>query len=53
MSGFVPHKAWGTADLGLSAQLTPTVASWIAYNSRFSDPSQRYNRFNKGFRRKF
>ena len=53
MSGFAPDKAWGTADIGLSAQLTPTVTSWIGYNSRFSDTSQRYNGFNMGFRIKF
>lgn len=53
MVGFVPDKAWGTVDLGLSAQLTPTVTSWIGYNARFSDTSQRYNSFNMGFRINF
>lgn len=53
VSGFMPDKAWGTADLGLSAQLTPTITSWISYNSHFSDTSQRYNGFNMGFRVKF
>lgn len=53
MVGFVPDKAWGTVDLGLSAQLTPKVTSWIGYNARFSDTSQRYNAFNMGFRIKF
>ena len=53
MAGFVPDKAWGTVDIGLSAQLTPTVTSWIGYNSRFSDTSQRYNSFNMGFRINF
>jgi outer membrane lipase/esterase len=53
VSGFVPDKAWGTADLGLSAQLTPTITSWISYNAHFSDTSQHYNGFNMGFRVKF
>ncbi len=48
--GFVPDKAWGTIDLGLSAQLTPTVTSWVGYNSRFSDTSQKYHSYNLGFR---
>ena len=48
-----PDKTWGTADLGLSAQLTPMVTSWIGYNGRFSDTSQRYNGFNMGFSVKF
>ena len=48
--GFVPDKAWGSVDLGLSAQLTPKVTSWIGYNARFSDTSQRYSGFNMGFR---
>jgi len=29
------------------------VTSWIGYNARFSDTSQRYNAFNMGFRIKF
>jgi outer membrane lipase/esterase len=50
MPGFMPDKAWGSLDVGLSAQLTPTVTSWIGYNNRFSDTSQKYNNFNMGFR---
>ena len=53
LPGFSPDKSWGTASLGLSAQLTPKVTSWIGYNARFSDTSQRYNAFNMGFRIKF
>jgi outer membrane lipase/esterase len=53
MEGFMPDKAWGTVDLGLTAQLTPTVTSWIGYSNRFSDTSQRYNNYNMGFRIKF
>ena len=48
--GFVPDKTWGTASIGLSAQLTPNVTSWIGYSGHFSDDSQRFNSFNMGFK---
>ena len=53
ISGFTPDKAWGNVALGVSAELTPTVTSWIGYQGRFSDTSQRNNSFNMGFRIKF
>ncbi len=53
ISGFEPDKAWGDVTLGLSAELTPTVTSWIGYNGRFSDSSQQNDSFNMGFRVKF
>jgi outer membrane lipase/esterase len=48
LTGFVPDKTWGTADLGVTAQLTPSVTSWVGYSGRFSDDSQKYNSFNMG-----
>ena len=53
LTGFTPDKSWGTADLGLSTQLTPSMTSWIGYSGRFSDHSQKYNSFNMGFMVKF
>jgi outer membrane lipase/esterase len=53
ISGFTPDKAWGNVALGLSAELTPNVTSWIGYEGRFSDASQKNNSFNMGFRVKF
>jgi outer membrane lipase/esterase len=50
LTGFTPDKNWGTAELGLSAKLTPSMTSWIGYNGRFSDTSQKYNSFNMGFK---
>jgi outer membrane lipase/esterase len=50
ITGFTPDKTWGTASLGLSAQLTPDVTSWIGYSGRMSDSSQKYNSFNMGFK---
>ena len=50
LTGFIPDKTWGTAELGLSAQLTPTINSWVGYSGRFSDNSQKYNSVNMGFR---
>lgn len=50
MTGFAPDKSWGTANLGLSARLTPNMTSWIGYTGRFSDNSQKYNSFNMGFK---
>jgi len=50
LTGFIPDKSWGTAELGLSAQLTPTINSWVGYSGRFSDNSQKYNSVNMGFR---
>jgi outer membrane lipase/esterase len=48
LTGFIPDKSWGTADIGVTAQLTPTVTSWVGYNGRFGDNSQKYNSFNMG-----
>lgn len=48
LTGFSPDKTWGTADLGLSAQLTPTVTSWIGVSGRFSDRNQKDNNVNMG-----
>ncbi|WP_426690517.1 autotransporter outer membrane beta-barrel domain-containing protein [Rhodanobacter ginsengiterrae] len=53
ISGFTPDKAWGDVSLGLSAELTPTITSWIGYESRFSDTSEKNSSFNMGFRIKF
>ncbi|MGY3041015.1 outer membrane lipase/esterase [Rhodanobacter sp. TND4EL1] len=50
MAGFVPDKSWGTADLGVSARLTPNMISWFGYSGRLSDHSQKYNSFNMGFK---
>lgn len=50
LSGYTPDKTWGSADIGLSAQLTPSVTSWIAVNSRFSDSTQKNNSVNLGFK---
>ncbi len=50
LSGFTPDKTWGSADIGLSAQLTPSVSSWISVNSRFSDNTQKNTGVNLGFK---
>lgn len=48
MAGFTPDKNWGTANVGLSAQITPNLSGWIAYNGHFADNSQRINGVNLG-----
>lgn len=53
LTGFVPDKSWGNANLGVSAKLTPSMTSWIGYSGRFGDSSQKYNSFNMGFRVNF
>ncbi len=50
LSGYTPDKTWGSANIGLSAQVTPSVTSWIAVNSRFSDSTQKDNSVNLGFK---
>jgi outer membrane lipase/esterase len=50
LTGFIPDKSWGTAELGVSAQLTPTINSWFGYSGHFGDASQKYNNINMGFR---
>lgn len=50
LQGFNPDKTWGTADLGLMAQLSDSVVSWIGYSGRFSDDSQKYNSVNLGMK---
>jgi len=46
----VPDKNWGSADLGLSAQLSRNITGWFDYNGHFSDSSQKYNNFNVGLK---
>ena len=53
LTGYVPDKTWGTASIGVAAQLTPTISSWFGYNGRFSDNSQKYNSLNMGVKIKF
>ncbi|MEO7068534.1 MAG: autotransporter domain-containing protein [Rhodanobacter sp.] len=53
LTGYVPDKSWGTASVGVAAQLTPTISSWFGYNGRFSDNSQKYNSLNMGVKIKF
>jgi len=48
LTGYLPDDSWGSADVGLSAQLTPKVSSWIGYNGRFGDNNQKYNSVNVG-----
>lgn len=48
MPGFKPDKNWGSANVGLSAQITPRLLGWVAYYSRFADHSQSINGFNFG-----
>jgi outer membrane lipase/esterase len=48
LTGYSPDKTWGNADLGLSAQLTPSVTSWIGVSGRFSDRNQKDNNVNMG-----
>ncbi len=50
LTGFTPDKTWGTANLGVSAQLSSSVSSWIGYSGRIGDSSQRYNSLNMGLR---
>lgn len=50
LTGFVPDETWGTASIGLTAQLTPSVSSWIGYTGRFHDDNQKLNNYNMGFK---
>ncbi|MBN8924705.1 MAG: autotransporter outer membrane beta-barrel domain-containing protein [Rhodanobacter sp. 68-29] len=53
LTGYVPDKTWGTADLGLSAQFNPRLSGWVGYSGRFSDNSQKYNSVNLGMKYAF
>ena len=53
LAGFSPDKNWGTADIGLSAKLSPSVTSWIGYSGRFNDNSQQYDSVNIGVKVSF
>jgi outer membrane lipase/esterase len=48
MAGFTPDQNWGSANVGVIAQLTSNVSGWISYNGHFADNSQRYNSINLG-----
>ncbi|GGA49510.1 autotransporter outer membrane beta-barrel domain-containing protein [Dyella nitratireducens] len=48
MAGFTPDKNWGSVNVGLTAQITPNLSGWIAYNGHFADNSQRSNGVNLG-----
>jgi outer membrane lipase/esterase len=53
LSGYMPDKTWGSADLGLSAQFSPRLSGWAGYSGRFSDSSQKYNSVNLGLKYAF
>ncbi|MFC5741573.1 autotransporter domain-containing protein [Dyella tabacisoli] len=48
LSGYNPDKTWGSADIGLTAQLSPNLSGWVGYSGRFNDNSQKYNSVNLG-----
>ena len=48
MAGFTPKKNWGSANAGITAQITPNLSGWIAYNGHFADNSQHSNGVNLG-----
>ena len=48
MAGFTPKKNWGSANAGVTAQITPNLSGWIAYNGHFADNSQHSNGVNLG-----
>ena len=50
MAGFTPDKNWGSANVGLTAQITSNLSGWIAYNGHFADNSQRINGVNFGLK---
>jgi outer membrane lipase/esterase len=43
MPGFAPSKSWGTAEVGVNAQLNRSWSAFAAYSGRFGDSSQGYN----------
>jgi len=49
----VPDKNWGSAVIGLTAQLGPRLSGWIDYDGHLSDSNQKYNGFNVGLAYKF
>ena len=50
LPGFAPDKTWASANLGVAAHFDDNITTWIGYNGRFSDSSQKYNSVNLGFR---
>ncbi|RDS78984.1 autotransporter domain-containing protein [Dyella monticola] len=50
MAGFTPDKNWGSADVGVTAQITQNLTGWIAYDGHFADNSQRMNGVNLGLK---
>lgn len=48
MAGFMPDRNWGSVNAGLSAQLTPNLTGWIAYNGFVANDSQNFNGINVG-----
>ena len=50
LAGFTPDKSWATASVGVSAQFAPNITTWIGYNGRFSDSTQKDNSVNLGMR---
>jgi outer membrane lipase/esterase len=48
MAGYTPDKNWGSADVGVMAQITSNISAWISYDGHFADDSQHYNSINLG-----
>lgn len=50
LTGYIPDADWGSAQLGLIADLSDNVSTWFGYEGRFSDSNQRLNRIDLGFK---
>ena len=48
LSGFVPDRSWGSLGLGARVDFSSTLAGWMAYDTRFSDASQRLDSLQIG-----
>ncbi len=53
LTGYIPDRTWGAADLGIMTEFSPTTSGWIGYQGRFADSSQKLNSLNMGLKINF
>lgn len=53
LTGFVPDTHWGSADVGIMTEFSPSTSGWIGYKGLFSQNNQKLNSFNMGLKINF
>ncbi|MDA3914722.1 autotransporter domain-containing protein [Oleiagrimonas sp.] len=53
LTGFVPDKNWGSADVGIMTEFDSTTSGWLGYQGSYGRNNQKLNNFNMGLKINF